>query len=94
MRRCLLILLLVIFLSGCSAMSYLDIIPPNTAFTNFEYHRGGNVTSAHIVATDAIFLEDGSVLIDSVNINADYGPAVNFSIKLEGYEVTPSAVQE
>jgi hypothetical protein len=83
MNKLVILLTVVLILSGCAG-NYLDKIP-NGGFTRFEYHRGGNVTSAHIIATDAV-AENGIVLVDKIDIHADYGPFLNFEVKLEGYE--------
>lgn len=79
----LLIILLSFLLFGCSGKSLLRDIPM-AGFDKFEYHRAGNMTSLHITATGAIMDED-YVVIDFVNVIADYGPWVNFNILLEGY---------
>lgn len=79
----LIIIILLSFLFSCSGKSLMQEIPM-AAFDKFEYHRAGNVSSLHITATGAIMDKD-YVVIDNVNIIADYGPFVNFNIILEGY---------
>ncbi len=83
MKKILILLAMVIMLSGCGTKTFLGEIPGHE-FKRFEYHRAGNATSTHIIATDAV-RDDGYLLIDSIHITADYGPFANFVIKLEGY---------
>ncbi len=87
MIRAIVILTVTVALTGCGGLGLIDEIP-RAEFKKFEYHRGGNVTSAHITATDSRIV-DGGVEVGSINIQADYGPAVNFNIKLEGYRRLP-----
>jgi len=79
----LLLLMLLPFLFSCSGKSLMQDIPM-AEFERFEYHRAANFSSLHIVATGAIMDED-YIVIDHVSLQADYGPFVNFNIKLEGY---------
>lgn len=79
-------LLVILFLAGCSPMTYLDDLP-NTSFGVFEYNRAGNVTSAHILAENGI-MEHGTLLVEKVLIKADYGPFINFSVRIEDFERT------
>ncbi len=79
----LLIIIFCLLLTSCSAKSLIAEIPDHE-FTKFEYHRAGNVTSADIVAINAVRDENG-VAIESVKITADYGPFVNFNVSIEGY---------
>lgn len=58
---------------------------PKIEFETFEYDRGGNVTSAHIEATNSRFVDD-HILVDEIVIKSDYGPAVNFRVKITGYK--------
>lgn len=84
--RCFLLALVACgLLGGCG---YHDLMAkiPNTAFKRFEYHRGGNFSSAHITAVDAIKI-DGSVYVGEATLTSDYGPFVNFTILLEGLEL-------
>jgi len=82
--------LLAMFLSlpGCAGPELLSKIP-NNEFSNFEYHRAGNATSVDIVAKGAKKTPDG-IQVDNVDIKADYGPFVNFNIKLENYRMSPT----
>lgn len=77
-------------LSGCSQKSLINEIPL-VEFDKFEYHRAGNFSSAHISAENSSITEK-EVHIEKLSIQADYGPAVNFNITMEGYkrELTPS----
>lgn len=87
----LLLLILLPFLFGCSGKSLMADIPM-AGFDRFEYHRAGNMSSLHIVATGAIMDED-YVVIDKVTVLADYGPFVNFNIILEGYSRERSDIE-
>ena len=69
---------------GCSMKSLLNEVPDGE-FKNFEYHRAGNGTSAGITASNAA-IQDGQLTIEQLSIKADYGPFVNFNIKLEGWK--------
>lgn len=71
--------------SGCGYHSLMDKVP-NHAFTRFEYHRGGNFSSTHISAMNAIKI-DGAVLIEKMTLTSDYGPFVNFTILVEDLEL-------
>ncbi len=77
-------LVLVSFtLSGCIA-GLMEKIPDH-AFTRFTYNRAGNLTSAHIEAVNA--KQEGKYLkIESLSIQENFGPMVNFSMSIEGYE--------
>ncbi len=85
MKNVLLLLLLglLLLVAGCAGMDLISMIP-EAEFTRFQYDRGGNVTSAHIEATNSKITGD-EIQIDEISIKSDYGPAVNFNIKLEGY---------
>ena len=85
MKKFLLVLAAGLLLSGCGYHDLMSKIP-NTAFDRFEYHRGGNFSSAHITAIDAIKV-DGSVYVGKATLTSDYGPFVNFTILLEGLEL-------
>ena len=71
-------------LNGCATSRLIDKIP-YASFDKFSYHRAGNVTSADVQAVGASF--DGKVMtIKSLDIQEDWGPAVNLSIRIEGYK--------
>jgi len=80
----LLLLIIPFLLFGCSGKSLMQQIPM-AEFENFEYHRAGNFSSLHIQAQNA-HMDKDLIIIDSVSLQADYGPFVNFNIKLEGYK--------
>lgn len=77
------IIVLCLLLSGCSFHGLMDKVP-NHAFSKFEYHRGGNFSSTHITAKNAIKV-DGEIIIESLVLTSDYGPFANFTIILEDY---------
>lgn len=77
------LIITALLLSSCSATNLIGKIP-NAQFDRFEYHRGGNVTSADVQATNAV-ITDGELKIQELRIKADYGPMVNFNIYIEGY---------
>ena len=83
----LIMLLLVLLLAGCGSM--IDKLPKNATFDQFSYHRGGGISSASIVATGGAITDDGSMVIDKLDITEDW-PMFNIKIHMEGY----SAVQE
>ena len=58
---------------------------PMAEFDTFEYHRAGNLSSLHIQAENA-HMDKDIIIIEKVSLQADYGPFVNFNIKLEGYK--------
>ena len=72
-------------LSGCATGQGLMDMVPNAEFKRFEYNRGANFTSMHIVAINARKTLGGEIEVEKVNIIGDYGPWVNFNITLEGY---------
>lgn len=80
----LLVLLLIFPLIGCSSKNLLNKIPDHE-FKSFEYHRAGNATSTHIVATNAIRVGN-MVEIEKIKISSDYGPFANFLIIIEEYK--------
>jgi len=84
MKRILLLLVLSFILTGCSITGTLEKIP-NHEFTRFEYHRAGNATSTHIVATNAKKV-DGKIQVEKATVSVDYGPFANFLIMIEGYK--------
>ena len=75
--------LIFLLLAGC-APNYLNKLP-NGAFESFEYHRAGNITSADIVAVDAVRDGDG-VRIGELIIKTDYGPFFNANVRIKGYK--------
>ena len=84
MQKIMFCLIVLALCSGCATSRLIDKIP-YASFDKFSYHRAGNVTSADIQATGANF--DGKVMaIQSLNIQEDWGPAVNLSISIEGYK--------
>jgi hypothetical protein len=78
------LLLFPFLLFSCSGKSLLHEIP-NAEFTKFSYHRAGNMSSLHIEARNAK-MDNNEIVIESVTVQADYGPFVNFNIRLEGYK--------
>lgn len=83
MKKLLLILVSCLLVSGCGFHNLINKVP-NQAFSKFEYHRGGNFSSTHITAKNAIKV-DGEMIIESLVLTSDYGPFVNFTIILEDY---------
>lgn len=79
------VLVACLLLSGCSFHGLMDKVP-NHAFSKFEYHRGGNFSSTHITAKNAIKI-DNEMIIESLVLTSDYGPFANFTIILEDYSV-------
>ena len=75
--------LVAFFMSGCVG-NYLDSLPAGE-FKTFKYHRGGNVTSADIIATGGK-VEGNTQKIESIIFKGDYGPVFNLQVELEGYE--------
>lgn len=80
-----LLVLSLLFVKGCGG--YNDMLKkiPDASFESFSYHRGGNVTSAQITATNAT-IDDNTISIENIDIALDYGPLVNFKLNLKGYQ--------
>lgn len=72
--------------SSCGCSSYNAQLQkiPYAEFDSFEWHRGGNVTSADIIATDAR-LVDGKLSIKSITITENWGPCFTLNVSLKGY---------
>lgn len=79
---------LALLLTGCGGCTVwnaqLEKIPL-AEFESFEYHRGGNVTSADIVATGCE-LKDGALVIQELSIVENWGPALSLNVRLKGYK--------
>jgi hypothetical protein len=84
MKNFLFLAIAALLFTGCAGIDLINEVP-QAEFKRFEYHRGGNCTSAHITAIDSK-LVDGVLEIGEIQIQADYGPAVNWNITLEGYK--------
>lgn len=79
-----LVLALCCLMQGCTVDGLYAKIP-EAEFTSFKYDRAGNVTSAHIEATNSS-IKDGAINIETLSIKGDYGPCFNFAVELEGYK--------
>lgn len=86
MKNIFLIMIVALLCQGCAgcASRLIDKVP-QAEFEKFSYHRGGNVTSASVVAAGSQ-IKDGVITIDSLEVQENWGPAVNFTITLEGYK--------
>ena len=85
MKSILMIATVALSLTGCGTADKLLNKIPSSEFKTFEYHRAGNATSADIVAIGSS-IKDGYLTIDSLSIKEDWGPFVNFNMKMEGYK--------
>ena len=83
MKKLILLLLSCVFLIGC-VQSYLDILPTNS-FDQYDYHRGGNISTAHVEAIGGVKTDDG-ITIKSVLIDVDY-PGFTLDIKIKGLKI-------
>jgi hypothetical protein len=83
MKRLFFLLIICLTAFGCADRLISKV--PSAEFRNFEYHRAGNMSSAHIKATNSK-VKDDQIEIEMLNIQEDWGPFVNFNILLEGYK--------
>ena len=80
-----LLLLWLMAFYGCSSYHEKLRSIPYAEFASFEYHRGGNFSSADIVALDSA-LKDGVLTIGSVSFVENWGPFFSLNISLKGYK--------
>lgn len=72
---------------GCSAWnSHLKKLP-DAEFASFEWHRGGNATSADVIATNGK-IEAGKLSVDNISITENWGPFFTLNVSLKGYKRT------
>lgn len=87
-NRWVMMLMCIVMVSGCAGCGawnkQLDKLPP-AEFESFEWHRGGNATSADIVATDAR-IADGKLSIGNISITENWGPFFTLNVSLKGYK--------
>lgn len=86
-----LLVLVGIFFSTSRCASYQKQLAkiPQASCESFEYHRGGNFSSADIVATG--ISKEGNVLkIQSVSFVENWGPFFNTHVTIKGYSRTLS----
>lgn len=78
----------IVILSGCQGCAQFQAQInkiPLAEFDSFEYHRGGNVTSATITASGARIV-DGKLSIKDISITEDWGPAFSLHVGIKGYK--------
>jgi len=73
------------FCSSCSSYQETLRKVPYAEFASFEYHRGGNFSSADIVALDSS-VRDGVLTVGSVSFVENWGPFFSLNISLKGYK--------
>ena len=78
------LILTALIMTGCTLNEAINKVP-TAEFKTFEYHRAGNMTSVDIEAKNSK-VEGGTLVIEELDIKADYGPFSNFNIFIEGYK--------
>ena len=91
MKKLSILIVCLLLISGCSMKGLIAEIPTNE-FKEFRYHRGGNATSATIIAREAI-KEGNLLMIQTVDITADYGPFASFTLFIEGLIIDTEEVE-
>jgi hypothetical protein len=86
LKKLIILALSCCFLASCASLDKRIGKIPKCEFTKFEYVRGGNVTSASISAENSI-IEGDYLHIESIRIDENFGPAVNFHVVLEGFKI-------
>lgn len=81
MKKIFIAILIIFCLSSCSIKHILAGLPAKE-YKKYEYHRTGNVTSAHITAINCRRV-NGILEIEEICIQADYGPFVSWNISFE-----------
>lgn len=79
------LILSLYFLKGCGGCNEMLKKIPDASFGSFSYHRGGNVTSAQITATNGKIYDD-TLSVENIALALDYGPFVNFKLNVKGYK--------